>query len=133
MAIGAAAGLALYRNADVGAPEAALPFRVPRRTGLLALALFVLLLAGVPLLAADTDAHGVALIDAFRAGSLVFGGSHVILPLVEQAMVPTGWISADGFLAGYGVVQAVPGPLFTSLPPFSARRSRARPAGRAEP
>lgn len=112
--LGASAGLALYRNADTGAPDAVLPLRVPRHAALSSLVLFVLLLAGLPLLAAMTGAHGVAVIDAFyRAGSLVFGGGHVVLPLLEQAMVPTGWISADGFLAGYGVVQAVPGPLFT--------------------
>ncbi|MBB5694130.1 chromate efflux transporter [Muricoccus pecuniae] len=112
--LGASAGLALYRNADTGAPDAVLPVRVPRRSALSSLVLFVLLLAGLPLLAAMTGAHGMAVIDAFyRAGSLVFGGGHVVLPLLEQAMVPTGWISADGFLAGYGVVQAVPGPLFT--------------------
>ena len=50
---------------------------------------------------------------SYWAGSLVFGGGHVVLPLLERAFVPTGWISADAFIAGYGVVQAVPGPLFT--------------------
>ncbi|RKK05952.1 chromate efflux transporter [Pseudoroseomonas wenyumeiae] len=111
---GAAAGLSLYRSTTAAASDDALPFRVPRAAAVLALALFPVLLIGLPLLATATGSHAVETIDAFyRAGSLVFGGGHVVLPLLERAMVPTGWISADAFLAGYGVTQAVPGPLFT--------------------
>nr|WP_206668046.1 chromate efflux transporter [Pseudoroseomonas oryzae] len=112
---GAAIGLALYR--DTGhRPEsdAVLPVRVPRAAATAALVAFPVFLAGLPLLAALTGSHAVATAEAFyRAGSLVFGGGHVVLPLLERAMVPPGWISADGFLAGYGVAQALPGPLFT--------------------
>jgi chromate transporter len=85
-----------------------------RRTGIVAFAAFVVLLVGLPL-AADTGAgHTLQLVDAFyRAGALVFGGGHVVLPLLQQQVVPPGWISNDAFLAGYGAAQAVPGPLFT--------------------
>jgi chromate transporter len=111
---GAAAGLALYRSTTAAASDKPLPFRVPRGAAIVALALFPILLAGLPLLAAVAGSHAVDTVDAFyRAGALVFGGGHVVLPLLERAMVPAGWISADGFLAGYGVAQAVPGPLFT--------------------
>jgi chromate transporter len=111
---GAAAGLALYRGGDAGPPGAAMPFRVPRGAAIAALLLFPLLLLGLPLLASATGSHAVATVEAFyRAGSLVFGGGHVVLPLLERAYLPAGWIAADQFLAGYGVAQAVPGPLFT--------------------
>lgn len=111
---GAAVGLALYRSTPAAGPDAVLPFQVPRAAAVLALTLFPVLLVGLPLLAAATGSHAVATAEAFyRAGSLVFGGGHVVLPLLERAMVPTGWITADGFLAGYAVAQAVPGPLFT--------------------
>ena len=68
----------------------------------------------MPLLAASVPSHSVKLFDAFyRAGSLVFGGGHVVLPLLQAAVVPPGWVTNDAFLAGYGAAQAVPGPLFT--------------------
>lgn len=112
--VGAVIGMALYRHVAAAGSDVNLPFRVPRAAALSALALFPVLLVGLPLLAVATGSHAVATVDAFyRAGSLVFGGGHVVLPLLERAMVPAGWISADGFLAGYGVTQAVPGPLFT--------------------
>ena len=64
--------------------------------------------------AADGTASALAVVDAFyRAGALVFGGGHVVLPLLQSAVVEPGWVSADAFLAGYGAAQAVPGPLFT--------------------
>ncbi len=82
--------------------------------GVAALVLFFVLLAGFPLLAAASGNHALALIDSFyRTGSLVFGGGHVVLPLLQEAVVPPGWIGADRFLAGYGAAQAMPGPLFT--------------------
>jgi len=90
--------------------------RLPQRRGLAlaALALFALLLAGLPVLAGATNDHGVMLLERFfRAGSLVFGGGHVVLPLLQSAVVPPGWVDNDAFLAGYGAAQAVPGPLFT--------------------
>jgi chromate transporter len=110
---GGLAGLILYRGGEMGPASAVLPFRVPRGLAFASLVLFALLLSGLPPLAA-TGSHAVATFEAFyRAGSLVFGGGHVVLPLLERALVPPGWVTADQFLAGYGVAQAVPGPLFT--------------------
>jgi chromate transporter len=72
------------------------------------------LLAGLPILRSLTQSSGVALFEAFyRSGALVFGGGHVVLPLLREAFVAPGWVSDDVFLAGYGAAQAVPGPLFT--------------------
>lgn len=85
-----------------------------RGAGVLALALFFGLLFGLPVAAALYPSQALALLDSFyRAGSLVFGGGHVVLPLLQSAVVPPGWVSNDTFLAGYGAAQAVPGPLFT--------------------
>ena len=82
--------------------------------GTLALLLFFVLLLGLPIASALYASQSLALFDAFyRAGSLVFGGGHVVLPLLQSAVVPPGWVSEDAFLAGYGAAQAVPGPLFT--------------------
>jgi chromate transporter len=124
--LGGLAG-ALLLPAEKPPAAAALPLAVSRRTGAVLLALFFVLLIGLPLLAATIPAQGIKLFDAFyRAGSLVFGGGHVVLPLLQAAVVPQGWVSNDAFLAGYGAAQAVPGPLFTfaaylgavmSLPP----------------
>ena len=87
---------------------------VSRRAGIAAFALFVLLLAGLPLLAAASGSPFWALMGGFyRAGALVFGGGHVVLPLLQAAVVPSGAVSNADFLAGYGAAQAVPGPLFT--------------------
>ncbi len=78
------------------------------------LVLFVVLLFGLPALAAASSDHVLELISSFyRSGSLVFGGGHVVLPLLQPAVVPPGWVSNDVFLAGYGAAQAVPGPLFS--------------------
>ncbi len=91
-----------------------LPVRVSRTAGAVMLVAFFILLAGLPLLAAAVPSQGIRLVDAFyRAGSLVFGGGHVVLPLLQAEVVPNGWVSNDAFLAGYGAAQAVPGPLFT--------------------
>ena len=85
-----------------------------KKHGLVALGLFALLLIGLPIVSSLTNHGYVSLFDTFyRVGSLVFGGGHVVLPLLEQEIVPTGLLSNDEFLAGYGVAQAVPGPLFT--------------------
>ena len=78
------------------------------------LAIFLLLLVLLPALASVTGQKGIAVFDSlYRAGSLVFGGGHVVLPLLRAEVVPKGWVSDDAFLAGYGAAQAVPGPLFT--------------------
>jgi len=91
-----------------------LGFSLSRHLAIGALIAFFALLAILPLAASATGNHVIQLIDRFyRSGSLVFGGGHVVLPLLQQAVVPPGWIGNDGFLAGYGAAQAVPGPLFT--------------------
>ncbi|WP_028572988.1 chromate efflux transporter [Desulfonatronum lacustre] len=111
--VGALAGLWLCRaKADHCAERAHFP--VSRAAGFVSLALFLLLLLGLPLLTTLTSAQGPALVDSFyRAGALVFGGGHVVLPLLEAGVVQPGWVTPDQFLAGYGAAQAVPGPLFT--------------------
>ena len=119
VALGAAAGAALCRDVKP-LPGAALDFRYGRALGGTLLALFALLLAGLPLAARVGDL--LAVTDAFyRAGALVFGGGHVVLPLLEEAVVRPGWISTDEFLAGYGAAQAVPGPMFTLAAYLGAR------------
>ncbi len=107
------AGLLWFRPTRDDAHDP-LPITVSRRAGAIWLALFFTLLVGLPLLAQLMQNPTTALVDAFyRAGSLVFGGGHVVLPLLQAEVVPTGWVSNDTFLAGYGATQAVPGPLFT--------------------
>src|SRR6185436_19236753 len=87
---------------------------VSRRTGLVAWALLIGLLIGPPLLRQVAPSQGLALFDSFfRVGSLVFSGGHVVLPLLQAEVVPPGWVSNEQFVAGYGMAQAVPGPLFT--------------------
>lgn len=113
IAAAALAGL-LWLNTPPPTTHDALPITLSRRTGAMWLALFLALLAGLPLLAQFTTRQDVAMIDAFyRTGALVFGGGHVVLPLLQAEVVPTLWVSNDVFLAGYGAAQAMPGPLFT--------------------
>lgn len=89
-------------------------FRVGAAFGAACLALFFLLLIALPLVRQAVSNQPLAVFDGFyRSGSLVFGGGHVVLPLLQQEVVPTGWVTNDRFLAGYGAAQAVPGPLFT--------------------
>jgi chromate transporter len=111
--LGAIAGLLLCRDAPPAAGgHVAMP--VSRAAGVLALTAFAVLLAAVLLLAGRMSSQGFDLFAAFyRSGALVFGGGHVVLPLLREAFVTPGWISDDAFLAGYGAAQAVPGPLFT--------------------
>ena len=112
--LGGVVGLTLLPKTTVNTDVAHLPVAVGRVTGAGLLACFFLLLAGLPWLAANLRVHSLALVDAFyRAGSLVFGGGHVVLPLLQASVVPPGWVTNDAFLAGYGAAQAVPGPLFT--------------------
>jgi chromate transporter len=88
--------------------------RINRTAGFILLALFFSLLFSLPIFAASFDTYWVKLFDCFyRTGSLVFGGGHVVLPLLQSQVVPQGWVSNNLFLAGYGATQAVPGPLFT--------------------
>ncbi|WLH66821.1 chromate efflux transporter [Pseudomonas sp. FP2309] len=107
------AGLLLFTPTPNTEHEA-LPMPIRRRTGALWLGLFALLLVALPLLAETLHNQSLALVDAFyRSGALVFGGGHVVLPLLQAEVVAPHWISKDLFLAGYGAAQAVPGPLFT--------------------
>jgi chromate transporter len=111
--LSALVGLWLLRL-DAQAPAVHQPYGVSRRAGALALAVFFLLLVALPLLAAATASPLLRLVEGFyRAGSLVFGGGHVVLPLLQATVVPGGAVSNADFLAGYGAAQAVPGPLFT--------------------
>ena len=118
IALAALIGLALRLPGASPAPghpqSAASRAPVSRGIGLVCLALFVLLLVGLPLAQHLAPSQALAVVDAFyRAGALVFGGGHVVLPLLEAEVVRGGWVSAESFLAGYGAAQAVPGPLFT--------------------
>ncbi len=113
IALGAFAGLWLCRM-DAPAPICAHGFPVSRRGGVIAFALFAALFLIAPLMASATGRQALALFDAFyRSGALVFGGGHVVLPLLQAQVVAPGWTSNESFLAGYGFAQAVPGPLFT--------------------
>ena len=113
IALGAVAGLALCRGNGPG-PTGHLGFSVSHRHGAVALVVFAALFVITPLIAVKTGSQGLALFDAFyRSGALVFGGGHVVLPLLQAEVVTPGWVSNADFLAGYGMAQAVPGPLFT--------------------
>ncbi len=110
--LGGIAGLLLCRTPP-SPSTASIALPVSRRIGLASLTLFFILLFGLPLLQAF-GSPAIALFNAFyRSGALVFGGGHVVLPLLRDAFVAPGWVSDDTFLAGYGAAQAVPGPLFT--------------------
>ena len=115
IALGGVAGLWLCRAGPLASTERGhMPIPVSRSVGFLALTAFFLLLFGLPLLIVVDSSQTIALFNAFyRSGALVFGGGHVVLPLLREATVTPGWVSDDAFLAGYGAAQAVPGPLFT--------------------
>lgn len=110
---GAMAGLLFCRTEARTRPEP-LPFSISPRAGLFFCVVFSALLLGLPLLAMQTHEPIFAFINAFyRSGALVFGGGHVVLPLLQTELVKPGWIDGSYFLAGYGAAQALPGPLFT--------------------
>jgi chromate transporter len=116
VAIIAVAGLIGWRllPSDGGPPSLQLRVPIGRRTGIIAWVLFFGLLVALPLLRQFSSSHALALFDSFfRVGSLVFGGGHVVLPLLQAEVVPPGWLTNEQFIAGYGAAQAVPGPLFT--------------------
>jgi len=122
------AGATLLRQSSPPAHEP-LSIGISRRAGALWLVLFFVLLAGLPLAAQLLPGHTVAMIDAFyRTGSLVFGGGHVVLPLLQAEVVTPGWVSEETFVAGYGAAQAVPGPLFT-FAAFLGASMHAAPSG----
>ena len=113
---GVVVGALVLRHGRDDSGEADDPVRSPlgRRGAIVAGAIFVGLLVALPVLAQATEEGIIEIADAFyRTGSLVFGGGHVVLPLIQREVVPAGWISQDDFLAGYGAAQAVPGPLFS--------------------
>jgi chromate transporter len=113
IALAGVAGWRLLSGSDgAGAPHAKVPFG--RSLGIAALTAFFALLLALPVLRYLAPSPPLAIFDSFyRAGSLVFGGGHVVLPLLQAEVVPPGWVSSEQFLAGYGAAQAVPGPLFT--------------------
>ncbi len=111
---GAAFGLAFLRRETAPPTPDAAPETVDPQSALIALGLFAVLLVGLPLAAALLANPGLGLASVFyRTGSLVFGGGHVVLPLLQAEVVGRGWMDQDAFLAGYGAVQALPGPLFS--------------------
>ncbi|HWC29650.1 MAG TPA: chromate efflux transporter [Dehalococcoidia bacterium] len=112
--LGGIAGWMLYSRASLPIPDVAFDSRVGRNLAATAWVAFFALLIGLPLAASLFDSQALNLFDSFyRTGSLVFGGGHVVLPLLEREVVAPGWVTQDDFLAGYGAAQAVPGPLFT--------------------
>jgi chromate transporter len=120
VAMGALAGLVLCRRVSAVASEApALPHG--RGTGIALLALYAALFVALPLAASSLDGRVAVISGFYRAGALVFGGGHVVLPLLQELVVQPGWISRDDFLAGYGAAQAVPGPMFTLASYLGAR------------
>ncbi len=128
--IGAAFGLAALRD-DGGEARPALPLKVGRPVAVLALAAFAGLLIALPLAAVATGEHGLEEASRFyRVGSLVFGGGHVVLPLLQHDIVDPGWVDPNTFLAGYGAAQALPGPLFT-IAAYLGAVMRTPPAGLA--
>jgi chromate transporter len=103
---------ALAPTALVAQSEAVFP--VTKRAGMIAWIIFFTLLLGLPAIQPFAGSHALAVFDSFfRVGSLVFGGGHVVLPLLQAEVVAPGWITNEQFVAGYGATQAVPGPLFT--------------------
>jgi len=112
IAIAAGAGGLILRDAPLD-PADGTPTRGNRAVGIALLAVFLLMLFALPVVAESVRAGNLdAFTSFFRVGSLVFGGGHVVLPLLEAEVVPTGWTSTDAFLAGYGAAQAIPGPMF---------------------
>lgn len=112
--LGGLAGMAFLRDQGASKPSFSIPLSVTRLHGTIALLLFFGLLIALPLAGSAGAGLPLQLFDSFyRSGSLVFGGGHVVLPLLQAEVVPRGWVTNDAFLAGYGAAQAVPGPLFT--------------------
>jgi chromate transporter len=113
IALGALIGW-MFLEASAPQGTGGLGFPIAHRAAIVAWILFLALLALLPVAARATNSHAVGLVDSFyRTGALVFGGGHVVLPLIRNEVVPPGWVSDGVFLAGYGAAQAVPGPLFT--------------------
>ncbi|MDQ2713444.1 MAG: chromate efflux transporter [Chloroflexota bacterium] len=113
LAAGGLLGWRFLRSTEIVTPSV-LPLAVPRRLAIACWIIFGALLIGLPLLRLLVPNQALALFDTFfRTGSLVFGGGHVVLPLLQHEVVPAGWVTNDRFLTGYAATQAAPGPLFT--------------------
>jgi chromate transporter len=113
IAAGAAAGLWVFRNDEAQAVEHP-PLPLSKMSGMIAAGGFAGLLLLLPVLAHSLAVPGLGVFSAFyQSGALVFGGGHVVLPLLENAVVARGWVTQESFLAGYGAAQALPGPLFS--------------------
>jgi chromate transporter len=111
---GGVIGLALFRDSDIPKLDARISAPIGRHAAFAAIAIFFALLIALPLAATTFPFQSLQYFDVFyRVGSLVFGGGHVVLPLLQAEVVTSGWVSNASFLAGYGAAQAVPGPLFT--------------------
>ena len=111
--IGAGIGFFLFKE-ETDFPQISVSFSIPKKIAFWSLGLFSLLLLLLPLLKSFSGLQPFAISDSFyRSGALVFGGGHVVLPLLENEVVRQGWIGKEEFLAGYGAAQAMPGPLFT--------------------
>jgi chromate transporter len=111
--VGAAVGC-VFLGSKVDDAHVDMRISLGKTAGAVSLVLFFALLIGLPAISAIYPNQSLALFDSFyRSGALVFGGGHVVLPLLQSEVVPPGWVSNDVFLAGYGATQAVPGPLFT--------------------
>lgn len=107
-------GYFLYKQESIQPTHVGDAFPVSKRVGAISFILFLALLFFLPVLREISSYQWIAMFDSFyRSGSLVFGGGHVVLPLLEREFIPAGWLSEEAFLAGYGATQAVPGPLFT--------------------
>lgn len=114
IALGGLAGIYILKKHLQPLPHVPLKQSLSKKMAAFFLGAFLLLLLALPLMAKVSQNHSVKLFDSFyRAGSLVFGGGHVVLPLLQSEVVPSGWVSEDLFVAGYGAAQAIPGPLFT--------------------
>jgi len=112
IAAGAALGFLLFRSTNIES-SVLIEAPLPKTAGIASAIIFFVLLILMPLLARTFSVAGFAVFSAFyRSGALVFGGGHVVLPLLESAVVAPGWVSQESFLAGYGAAQALPGPLF---------------------
>jgi chromate transporter len=128
IAAGALFGLGFLRS-NTQATPASFGIQISRTSALLAICAFFLLLAALPAIAALSQNGVAALANAFyRAGALVFGGGHVVLPLLQETVVKPAWVGRDEFLAGYGAAQALPGPLFT-FSAFLGAKSSVGPGG----
>jgi chromate transporter len=132
----ALAGLIGWRllGSSSGEKRVALPPAIGRRTAIASIVVFLALLGGLPVLRQVVTNQAFIVFDSFfRVGSLVFGGGHVVLPLLQAEVVPPGWVTNEEFVAGYGAAQAVPGPLFTFAAYLGAVMHQRRTASRARP